>query len=446
MPDEPSNKTDNELDVTENSSGMTAPKSTDGFMPSTQKSSVTPMSEEKVEALKLEMEDTTHPAPATESDNKTENTAVFGTKKSKKKRFILVGVFAAVLLLLAGSFAAYAWYQSPDKVIVDSMISVMSAKTGSIDGTFKLASKDFDINATMSSDELETKAGAGLTISFKPKSSEIPIPQLDLTADVVTVQDQSIYFKFGNLQKIVDAYVDTVAETQASTYEQFGQKLSPKDIEKLKSEMKVQFTPIVSKIDDQWMKISYDELEEIAGADDGSQKCAENVGNKFTTDKSMQNEVVGVYNKNKFVTVEEELGVKNGNLGYVVGFDATKAKSFADAVADTKMGKELKKCDEAAFDTLKELDFSDGTDAFKNARFELWAEQWSHEMKQIVYTADLGEGSDKASMNLDMQMQLNTTPTVDVPTDARPFKDVQADIEQLLNGAVGSEAVAQPSI
>ncbi len=360
--------------------------------------------------------------------------------KSKKKWFVIGGVIAGLLLLGGGSVAAYSWYQNPNKVLLDGVLNAVSADTAVIDGTMSYASKDVDIAMKFDTNADDNQAGMSLDLSIKPKTEDFFVDSLNLKADAVLVKDDAVYFKIGNLQPLADAYVDAMVQYQVGFYEGFGQTLGPSDIASMKQEMSKSIDPIVAKVDNQWMKVTYEELDNLSSADKGTQKCTEGVLEKASTNSSMRSELVKLYQDNRFISIEKELGVKNGSYGYVLEFDEAKAKSFAKEVSDTEFAKEMKKCDsDYAFDA-SDIPSSSAADT-STSRIEVWVSQWSHKMTSIKAQADMNDASE-GTFDMDIATDFDAKPSVEVPKDARSFKEVQAEIERLLGGGSATPQVS----
>lgn len=384
-----------------------------------------------MESYQSEVEPPTAATNPTVEEQPNESAVIGMPKKSRKKWFVIGGIAVLVLLLGVGGAGAYAWYQSPDKVVTDSILSVAQAESGTTSGTFTVKNDDMNLNVKLAGAKNGGTASANVTLTLLPKSSTLGMSSISLTADVVTVDKSAIYFKLTNVKKLVEDYVGAIVESQAAGYGESGQKLTSAQIAKMKQQALASFTPIVTKIDGQWIKVSYDELDQTTGSAKNTQTCVSDVEAKAMKSGKMQSELVDLYQKNRFIVVQDSLGVKNGSVGYVISFDSTKAKSFVNAAKNTEFAKELKKCDSSLEDSTSVSDIIPTNSALDTTRFEIWADRWSHDLTAVKVASNLGKDASNAVLNLDMKVDTTAKPAIAVPKNAMSFKEIQNELNVL---------------
>lgn len=273
------------------------------------------------------------------------------------------------------------------------------------------------------------------TVSIKLQSKGDSPIKLSTTAEVVATKS-TLYFKLNDAKKAVDTAADAYIQGIAAQYKTLGYELSQSEIDAQKEAMLSQIDPIIAKIDNRWMK--YDVTSQTS--DNKEQKCVTDAVTKLQSDSKMQNELTDVYNKNRFVVVKENLGIKDGSYGYVLDVDQAKAKEFAKAADETSFAKSLKACDGSS-SLMNESDVSSDS-TVKNARVELWVSQWSHKITQFKVSAN--DDSDKENptkVDFDLMMKYGNVDKVTVPTDATDVKDVQKEIENLFGGSTSDSSV-----
>lgn len=393
---------------------------------------IEPINPEKMKAAQLDEEPATVPteAPAVTADTPETSDqpvpaigAIHGAKKSKKKWFIFGGI-AAVLLLTGGSAAAYAWYQDPNKVVLDGLLSMVTAKSLTTDGTVSLTNDSYAIDMTLTSAAANDKASVSLNVAIKPKTTGSAVSSFNLTGNMVAISKDGVYLKVGNLKKLVEQYAEISAKEQFKAYQ--GRIPAGYTQETLQKQIVAQFAPTLEKIDNQWIKISYDELDQTKSAKKDTTKCQEKAVDNLINDRATRSEVTQAYQKNRFIKISKTLGSKNGSNGYQLQLDTAKAKTFASAVDGTKFASEMKKCD-AEFNMSESFaSLPDNLDVSKYS-LEVWVQQWSHELTGIKLTTQ-PMGTANIGFNLDIATHLNTNPSVTVPSGARSIKDIFSDL------------------
>lgn len=348
-------------------------------------------------------------------------------KKSKKK-FIIGGVIAAVLVLLGGGGAlAYTMYQQPDKVVADGLVNVIKAKMTGATGTATIASEDVALTVDVTGKSSDNASALTADVKVKLKSGTLSGNEFDVTADSVFVKDGTLYFRLSNLDKVFDAYLDAMfsSDTYGSSADQY------------KAYAKSMYSPILAKINNQWIKVSADDLKDIDKDSSDDMKCLTDAFNKLRDDKNVSKEVADTYKANKFITIKEKLGTKDGSMGYLLDFDKDKAKQFGDALENTDFGKSVKDCTKDS-SSSSSSSAADETN-IKNGRFEVWVSQWTHQITQVKAS---GEDADNAknTFSFDLKPTYNKLETVDTPKDAKSIKELQSEIESLILSSASSSS------
>ncbi len=318
----------------------------------------------------------------------------------KKKKVVVGSIIAAALVILGGGgAAAYTmWYQNPDKVLSDALVNMIHAESVTYTGTIDLTNHETggtSSTAALKSMKLivEGKNNNSVGEHVAKLSIDYDNATYDITGAALIDKDSNLYVKVGGVKKILT----NLAATGGGTYSQLPQYIQD----------------IVEKLDDKWVRISSDDLKELDEGYDKTKTCTDEVFKKLNDDKAMTDELVMIYQDNKFIVVKESLPTKDGSLGYVIEGDKAKLEQFAKAANKSKFAVELQKCDDTF--TLNEDD-DDATEvesAYKDTRIEVWVDRWSHQLTKLHVTGK----TDEASAVATVEPIFNKHVEVTAPTD-----------------------------
>jgi len=366
--------------------------------------------------------------------------------KGKSKKGLILGIVAAVVavLLIGGGVLAYnLWYQNPDKVVTDALGNILVAKKSKIDGTLAIKSSDVDISMSLNGQSADGSGGGDAELTIVGKSGTTKdLGTIKLSVSyVASSKDGTYYFKLGNVKSAVDKLVDSTVNSLAQQYKQYGMTMTNEQMVAAKKEYQQELSPIVTKIDNRWVKFTADDLKSSDSSSD-NQSCYTDAIKQLQEDKDERNELVKVYGQHKFVTVNKKLGSKDGSLGYDLSVNKTESKAFAKAVKDTTFGKAIVKCDSDAFDT-SDSSTSDSNDS--KVTMQLWVTRWSHQISELKATVDT-KGTDAATADIDLKLQVGKGEAVKAPSDAVSIKDLQTEIQQVYGGSASSTSSTSFSI
>lgn len=333
-------------------------------------------------------------------------------KKSKKKLIALLSIVGAVLVVLGGSWAAYAlWYNNPDNAVQDAFSKALSAKSMTTTGTIKSTSDGTTIKIDMSTATNEAKqSSADLTLGVTASGQTYTVKgHFASTSDAVFV-------KLDDVRSLLTASFSADEKAMFDTY----------------------YGSLLDKIDSKWVIIKQSDLESLS---DGSvttkeTQCFQTEIAKIETDASVRNELSDLYKKHPLFTIESKGSDSDGNHYNLVPVTNAKAKEFAIAAVETKFFKTL---DDCTSDDLKKS----FTDSFNEASdqeskttgsIEVWVDGWTHTLKKVTVTSK----DDTTDVVIEVKPVFNTNPSVTIPAGQTTVDDLKSEIQNILSGFLTS--------
>lgn len=326
-------------------------------------------------------------------------------KKSRRK-LLIVSIIAA-LLLAAAALAFNFWYQQPNKVVNDAIMNAINAKTVTHTGTLTTTGET-KLKVTFNGSSASDRAKLNAEVAFDVQGTNYT-----LAADALVDSKNDLYFKVKNIDKLIENYRRTVSPE--------SQQL---------------FDAIVAKVDDKWVKVSAQELKNYSPDAAQAQGCMTDAMQKLQDDPQVKSQLGDLYKRHQFITIEKQLGDKDGSLGYVLGGNEAAAKAFAKGLRDTSIYKSLQKCDPSFTIDDKDLAKTDDSKGQKTPTVELWVSRWSHEITRATVKGDDG----KTSYDVILQPAFNKSVTIETPEDATTLKQLQEDVQGLVQSAAVTTA------
>jgi hypothetical protein len=327
----------------------------------------------------------------------------------KKRKGLLIGIIAAIVVVLGGGgVAAYMWYQNPEKVVTDSVVNAIKAKTIKYTGSITVTGDSkMKIEVTGANTSSTSDLNGKVTFTMEDK-------EYTLESDVRFDKNSDLYLKVKNIDGLVKAYREAIPPQSQGAFDK-----------------------LVAKINDQWIKISADDLAVFSEEASKQQKCVSEAIKKFQNDQTAINEVADVYKKNKFIKVDQNLGNKDWSLGYTLTGDEKAAESFMKGLKDTKLYKSLHDCDPASFTVDEKEQSKEITKDDKNdTRVELWVDFWSHKITKVNMTNK--EKDTKNETSVIFQPKFDEKVEVATPDKSITLKQLQADIEEIITSSLPS--------
>jgi hypothetical protein len=318
------------------------------------------------------------------------------SQRKTRSKWLLPVIIAGVLVVLGGSGAlAYKfWYQNPQKVVSDSLMHALEAKSLTYKATSKVKSSSGTFTVTL--------AGA----SNNGANSADATVLIDAEGKTYTIKGSAVIDKSSNIF-IKVANVDTLlADFQAQ----------------LPVNIRGVLSAFITKINNQWIKISNDKIKSFSDEYAKLQKCTQSTVEKIQNDKSYSSELVDLYKAHPFLSISKELGSQNGSLGYEVKSDTKAGKAFGEGFKKTKAFKMLHDCD----DTFS-VNTEDSSSTADTPKIEVWVSRWSHEITKVTMSDKTVEGT----MSSAFEPVFNKDVTIKTPANSKSVDELMSDIQEL---------------
>ena len=358
-------------------------------------------------------------------------------KPGKKKKIIgiILGV-VGLLIIVSAVLLYFVWWQSPDKMVTDALLSVVTAEKMNNTGTLVIEAPSSDVKMTITTKGTTNNGALSGDATVK---LEVEALDEDVVFDVhgVASDDGVLYVKIDKLRETVDTVIDAIIKQQTQQYRDQGMTESDiaqvEDVAKQQVSSMFSLDTLIPKVDGQWIRIASDDLE-----DNEEAQCTADVMKDIQKDKEVTREVMAIYDANRFIQVKDKVDAKDGAPGFRLTGDRDKAQAFMSEFKKTETAGRLLKCDSTIFDSvddaLKETDSSSNADI----DFVIWVDRFSHKLKSLQLDVTSKEDETKVSATYDFEIgQANE---VVVPSDARDFKDIYDDITSSIQDSYGVNA------
>lgn len=339
------------------------------------------------------------------------------TAPKKKKKGLIVGliIVGALVFLGGGSAAAYTfWYSSPEKVISDSIINAITAKTSIYTG---------DIN--VESDDVK------MTVNLTSKQDS---PRSDIAAKVSLTVSGKTYSTSGSaiVDGTGDAYIKAdIANIAAAAKEYIGSMAS--DVS-FNATVSTAIDKFVSNVSNKWIKISSSDLAEYSKDYSTAKDCVNDTIKKYNDDKAAIAELTDLYSKQAFIVSEKVLGQKDGSIGFKIKTDKTKLKAFVNGLKDTKIYKSINSCDKSySVDDLSTAIDKETSVSDSNVSVELWSNTFTHNVTKLYIDGE----SSGSKVSAQLLPKFNEKVEIAAPASSITLKQFMAYSEDLYSSIFG---------
>lgn len=341
------------------------------------------------------------------------------------KRLIII--IAGVVLLLSGgsAWAYYAFvFQNPTNVVFDAVSNYFKASNVSTKTIIKTSSP-IDLGERKASVKFEFDSAETNAPSFEGKAKltlSVDSKDIELKGEVRFVESGALYFRIDDLDKAIE---DTAIASGGSL-----------------AALPATYMEVIKKMQNKWVEISADNLEKISAETSKTYKCVVDVLKKYKDDQSM----LDIYKQHPFVSIKDNLGVKDGNNGYTVELDKDAYKEFSKAVNGTPIQKDLNACYGEDSSSVSSADsLADALPDNVDLSVSLWISQWTHQLNKAEMTMKINGGDSGVDYAIDGNMEFTYGASIQpavAPSDAVSVYDWIIDIYGPLYAGIQERAIS----
>ncbi|MFZ1242692.1 MAG: hypothetical protein WAQ22_00940 [Candidatus Saccharimonas sp.] len=349
-----------------------------------------------------------------------------GSKKGLIIGLIVGGI--ALIVLVSAVLLYFLWYQKPEKVVNDGIVGLMNAKQVSSDltfeGSFKTAStaSSIPVKVKVNSKVNENAFSATATISVSPTD----IGEITLSGETTVVND-TVYFKATKVKEAYEKVIDAYINSQVTLYRGLYSSTQLTQIKaQVRSQMDTVALPIITELDNKWIKVTKDEL----GESSKSAKCYTDTLFAYQKDAKAKKEIVDLYKKNgnPFIVEGDKLKGDNGTIGYTVRIDKEKYDSYEKSLESTDIGKKLKECGGSSSSSSSASSQAD--QQVSKTSFQVWVTPFTHELKKIVVVPAADAQSTNFTLKtFEIATDTKTSINIAEPSDATSFDALQKKLK-----------------
>lgn len=339
----------------------------------------------------------------------TEQTSTFSIapKKSGGSKLGLIIALAVVLLCGAAVAAYFAFSKSVDKnaLVTEAIEKAIYAEVTNFSGSFNTSESGADVNVSFIG-AIDTQNHAKLQLDISVNQSPASI---NLQGQAI-VNNSDIYIK-----------LDGINEAITNMFDAFPSEYLTEESSPISS-----IISFITKVDGEWIKITADDVETYVGVD---------VNTCTTYSAGLKGDLITAYKNNSFIVVGDELGERDGSIGYRISIDQSKSQAFSRALSSSSSASNFINCIEGSGLPISSiLDDSSSSASTPGVNAEIWINKDSHEVTNL----QLNTVVDSGSITLKLNAKSKGVIDIQIPSSYMTFTEVSSDLQAAILGLMSS--------
>lgn len=333
----------------------------------------------------------------------TEKTSLLKKFKNAPKRTKLIAAGVTGALLISGGAGAYAIYQSPDTVIAQAVVSLVTASNPSYEIDLGGNVSGLDGKITIFTYSSDKGTAAELNVNTKVGGQDAAAT-LNLVAD----KSGNTYLNLSNFTSLGNLLVQ-IGYLPSSSID-----------------------AATAALTDTWVKLNDTDLGQTTSALGSAGSCLNETKATLIAKDIQEN-----LRNNFFVTSKEELAQEDGNRVFVLTLDAGKLRGFASALKKSNGFAELQKCQPGLeiTDSMLESITQENIDqaiAKSGTKVKLYADAMSHNFSKL--TVDVKDAASGQELNIVLKSNGSHPEKVVIPAESVSFQELLGSLYSAILG------------
>jgi len=324
-------------------------------------------------------------------------TAPVDTNRRKKRLTVFIAAILTVLVIIAGTAAAYFGYvvpNRPENILKKAAENALQATEGQAKGEIEFSGDGNAATVAFTSKSNSEKKIAELALELKMNGISVPLD--------VRYVEESLFVRVGDigtLQSVLTSYASSMGVDPAAVAQIF--------------------TTLEQSVVNKWIEID----KTVIGQSEEA-KCA--LDSDWRLSDQDVNIIKSAYDKNQFVSVKSHSDDKvegKDAIKYELTFDNEKAKQFGhdESLEDLSLYKTLTNCLNASTDDSADVE------ELENGEYTLtvWVDKGSKQFSKFMLDTE----TEDVSVSIEALLTYDPV-TVDKPEDATPVMEVISELQR----------------
>lgn len=321
---------------------------------------------------------------------------VFTNKGHKKKKAIKTALAAIIAVLCMGAISFVIMFivsSQPENMVASALNKLFTSKQVSVDGNINATLKNADVslNVKFNTERSDSSNSATATAQINLPNFNQPII---ISFNEIAIEYGTIYLKVGGISNAIDAYSEI---TNGPGVQENNPTID-------------MISGIVSSIEDRWIKISYEYLNNGLGqyVSDTYNCITDKLNNRI----NYTSELIILYKEHPFLNMEKEK-----DDFYNISLNTSHLTQYINSIPNTKLTKDINNCLGNNITSTNEISENDIENIYSyipkiSAKFDKDS-LFSYELTKLKVTDD----TDNYTIDSDLNFNYTDGSTISEPTN-----------------------------